>query len=266
MNIHSIKPVHIFSKLKPKKLKFKRADFYVRIRGYGKNKDWADEVIKTADTAVNLIQKDTSCENVIKIIARGVHEANTKVLEAAKRYLTGMLRTKREGWKSIPSEVTTPYNINKYKIYEERLDKTKGLKIKTPQQGLGVSKPFIIEGRKQILHGNSDCINTSLDYIFKLYKNLFPKYLNKNLTPENLADINSTIAEIRWVMAHSTPWMRGSDAISNVFMRAMYKALGIKTYPLKKGISLDLEAYCTSLKKYKTNFTSYFEKSPENIQ
>ena len=74
------------------------------------------------------------------------------------------------------------------------------------------------------------------------------------------------IAEIRWILAHSTPWLRGSDAISNVFMRAMYKAVGIKTYPLKKGISLDLEAYCTELDEYKKKFPAYFEKPPEIIE
>ncbi len=67
-------------------------------------------------------------------------------------------------------------------------------------------------------------------------------------------EINETIAEIRWIMAHATPWSRGSDAISNVFMRAMYKAIGIKSYPLQKGVSLDLEAYCTELEDYKSGF------------
>ena len=45
-------------------------------------------------------------------------------------------------------------------------------------------------------------------------------------------------------------------------MRAMYKAMGIKTSPLAKGISLDLQAYCTDINQYKKEFTNYFEKPP----
>ena len=60
--------------------------------------------------------------------------------------------------------------------------------------------------------------------------------------------------------------MRGSDAISNVFIRAMYKSIGIKSYPLKKGVSLDLEAYCTELEDYKKNFAGYFTKPPKIIE
>ena len=79
-------------------------------------------------------------------------------------------------------------------------------------------------------------------------------------------DINNSIAEIRWILAHATPWERGSDAISNTFIRAIYKAAGIKAYPLKKGVSLDLEAYCTNLTDYKENFTDYFIKKPHIVE
>ena len=81
-----------------------------------------------------------------------------------------------------------------------------------------------------------------------------------------LDDVNNDIAEIRWIMAHATPWERGSDAISNVFMRVMYKSLGIKSHPLKKGISLDMEAYCTELGDYKKRFPEFFEKPPEIVE
>ena len=50
-----------------------------------------------------------------------------------------------------------------------------------------------------------------------------------------------------------------------LFAQYTNKALGVKATPLKKGISLDLEAYCTNLGKYKKNFPNYFEKSPTVI-
>jgi len=48
-------------------------------------------------------------------------------------------------------------------------------------------------------------------------------------------------------------------------MRAMYKSAGIKTYPLKSGVSLDMKAYCTELADYKKKFPSYFKKVPKII-
>ena len=79
-------------------------------------------------------------------------------------------------------------------------------------------------------------------------------------------EIIDVVAEIRWVLAHATPWLRGSDAISNAFMRALFKAVGIKAYPPAKGISYDLEAYCRNLDDYKANFNSFFEKPLEVIE
>ena len=70
---------------------------------------------------------------------------------------------------------------------------------------------------------------------------------------------------MRWILAHTTPWERGSDAISNTFIRSIYKAAGIKTHPLKRGVSLDLEAYCTNIDEYKINFANYFTKKPELV-
>lgn len=102
--------------------------------------------------------------------------------------------------------------------------------------------------------------------ILKVCKKLFSNFTDKDINNKDLEKINTNIAEIRWILAHATPWKRSSDAISNVFIRAIYKSFGIKTYPLEKGITLDLEAYCTELNQYKKNFTKYFKKPPVIIE
>ena len=84
---------NFYANLKSPKLRFKQKDFFVPIRGYGKNKEWANEVKMTADTAVNLIRKDTSAENVLKMISVGLKNANSKILNTLKRQYTGILRT-----------------------------------------------------------------------------------------------------------------------------------------------------------------------------
>ena len=108
--------------------------------------------------------------------------------------------------------------------------------------------------------------NFSLEYIFNLFKDKYTKFLKKDVKKKDLNQIIDVVAEIRWVLAHATPWLRGSDAISNSFMRAMLKAVGVKAYPPAKGISYDLEAYCRNLDDYKVNFNSFFEKPLEVIE
>ena len=105
-----------------------------------------------------------------------------------------------------------------------------------------------------------------MDYVFNLYKNKYSKFLHKDVKKEDLPEIIDIVAEIRWVLAHATPWLRGSDAIANVFMRALFKAVGVKAYPPAEGISYDLEAYCRNLDDYKANFNSFFEKPLEVIE
>ena len=39
------------------KLKLSNKDFYIRIRGYGKNSNWAEEIKKTTNKAVGMIRK-----------------------------------------------------------------------------------------------------------------------------------------------------------------------------------------------------------------
>lgn len=263
MNIQPLYSINFGVNLNSTKLKFSRNDFFVKINGYGKNNEWADEVIKTADLGSSLICRGTTCENILKIIAAGVKRANHKNNDLNRAINTGILRVNRDGWFSKIADAYTNYKINRYKSYEERLNLAAKNSFSVPNEKVAITT---IEKKSTTLkHGDPLRINNSLEYIFKLFNKLFPKYLDK-VTQADLTAINETIAEIRWVMAHATPWLRGSDAISNVFMRSMYKALGIKSFPLKKGVSLDFEAYCTNLTEYKKNFVSLFEAAPKIVQ
>lgn len=265
MRINSVDSTTFGVNLNSPKLRFKQQDFFVKIRGYGQNRAWANEVISTADTAVNLIRKNTSAENVLKYVAAGVRLANHFCMDIAKRNKTGVLRTFREDWRSqlLSSELITHYSGNRYEWYKERLDKVCQNPLSTNNPKVGITRPT---NNFDLEHGNSNKINSSLNYVFDLSYNIIPKFIHQDVKPKDMDKVNKTIAEIRWVLAHSTPWSRGSDAIANVFMRAIYKAIGIKSYPLKPGISLDLEAYCTELEDYKKHFTSYFENPPQIIE
>lgn len=249
------------------KLRYRRKDFYVKIPGYGRNPLWANKTIKTADKAVDLIRNNDSAENILKFITEGVSKANKFCLEAYKRSHSGLLRTTRDGWeceKICLNDLCTGFGEkSRYKVYQDRFREVSRKNIQNPYDNIALTQPM--KFRNILSHGDPKYINNALDYIFELSKKIFPKFIRQEVQPKDMKKVNKAIAEIRWVLAHSTPWTRGSDAISNVYMRAMYKAIGIKTYPLKKGVSLDLEAYCTELSDYKKNFAKYFEKPPEII-
>ena len=182
----------------------------------------------------------------------------------AKRTQTGILRTKRDYWQCCPDniEAVTSFVNNRYKTYAKRLNKLQNNPLISKNQKLGISRI----NNNSILHGESFKINDSLDYIFKLFNDKFSKYLKKDVQKSDLGEIIDIVAEIRWVLAHSTPWLRGSDAISNVLMRAMFKSVGVKAYPPAKGISFDLEAYCRNLDDYKRHFNTFFEKPLKVIE
>ena len=195
-------------------------------------------------------------------------------LDIAKRMHTGILRTARAGWRHgsdwAGSMLITRYSNttkSKYKTYSSRLDHIVQFPLKNPYTDIQLSRPVRApDSEKYISHADHRYINNAFKRVKTIYDNLFNKYIKNEVKPDNLNEINSSVAEIRWILAHATPWERGSDAISNTFIRSIYKSIGIKASPLKKGISLDLEAYCTNLEDYKKNFSEYFVKVPYIVE
>ena len=253
--------------------KFCKQDFYIKLPGYGKDSRWAEKIVQTAEEAEMLIRRGWSFENVLKKISIGVSEANKIPLDLARREHTGILRTDRDGWKSESSWKGLPlitkygkkFGNKKYNAYEARLDACIESPIRSVHQDVALTRPEVFAGVKQIRHGDSKNINGSFRLLSKLHSFVLKQYLSKDLNENDLKVINNAIAQIRWILAHTTPWERGSDSISNVYMKAMYKALGIKTYPPARGVSFDLEAFCTNLSDYRKNFYMYFEKKPEKF-
>lgn len=271
MQITNLTSLNFTANINSPKLKFKQVDFFVPIRGYGKNSLWAQKTKTTADKAVNMIRNNTSGENVLKFIASGIRCANRLTLDINKVKHSGILRYKKEGWLNKSSwfgcNLCTNYsNINRYKSYQERLDKVVLHPLKNPYSDIELTRAKICKDAHYLQHGSWKCVDYALNKVFDLYDVFKAAFDSKNIKECQMEDLNETIAEIRWIMAHATPWERGSDAISNVFMRAMYKSLGVKTFPLKAEISLDMEAYCTELADYKKNFSSYFQREPQIIE
>ena len=267
-------PINFGVNLQSKKLRFKEDDFYVSISGYGHHSGWAKKIRETADNAVNFIREKCDFESTLKIITQGVTDANQLLPDIDKKVHTGILRIARDGWRSDSDwdkslGLITRYGFpqkNRYNIYANRFNYRMKHPLKNPYSDISLTRPRRDYDSGHFLeHAHEKYINNTFEKLNSIYDVLYKKCISNEPKEENLSEINSLIAEMRWILAHSTPWERGSDAISNTFIRAVYKAAGIKAYPLKRGVSLDLEAYCTNLKEYKNNFAGYFLKKPEIV-
>lgn len=254
-----------------KKLNFSYKDFFVNIRGYGKNTTWAKKVKTITDNTVEKIKTTNRSDEVLPYVANGIHEANQYCPGGIwKKEHSGILRTQRKGYGPAgdwQGETIYTKIINQYKSYESKLKPLIKNPLKNPYNDISTTTVQYTDKTKQCLelvHGDYTKINNALDRVGGKYFYLRKDYIShpEKVKNDKLPQINSDIAEIRWLLAHSMPWERGSDSISNIFIRSIYKSMGIKTYPIKKGISLDLEAFCTPLNEYKQNFENYFEKPP----
>ncbi len=117
-----------------------------------------------------------------------------------------------------------------------------------------------------MVHPKGKYANNSLNIVYSIHDALMHKYHGKHLTQADMADINESIGEIHWILSHSMPWGRGSAGISDAYVKALYKSLGIQLSRPKEGISFDLEAFCTELEVYKKNYKNLYEKEPKYIK
>jgi len=255
------------------KLMFKKTDFFINIKGYGKDLNWAEKVLDLTDRISKSMRKNIKFDKLLAKLAVEMKNIRPTYIEYNGKTIntTGVLRTKRKGYgrQGTWAKGITPYWGEPYSAYKLRFNQVKNTPLKTQYNGVDLTR--IVRHKMYgniMLHGSKDKVNSAMDIIGEIYEELNEKYISqpKNVTNKSLNEINSKVAEIRWIFAHATPFERGSDSIANSFMRALYKSMGIKTYPSKKGVSFDLQAYCTELTDYKKNFATYFKKSPKVIE
>ena len=55
--------------LKSPQLRLSQKDFFIKIRGYGRNTEWAREVKATTDVAVEMIREKQDCDNILQFIS-----------------------------------------------------------------------------------------------------------------------------------------------------------------------------------------------------
>jgi len=259
-------------KLKILSKMFEDSKFFSRVSTceemYGKNFEFAEMMSKLSKETSQTITKGKPLEDVLKQISNGYYKT---------RPGSGVYR----GSNNPPNTIgtfgrldswTTRYGDDcwgAYKEYIERLDKQLGNRI-TPykkftltrnpsspaESGWGAFNQLMVHPYPDEVAKNMEIISKR----YKVYQKLVNEYkLSGNLSLEQKKQADDIISELYYLMANTTPFERGSNGISDVLMRSQYSALGMSKPHVRKGIGLDLEAFCMNLDEYKLKWNSFFD-------
>ena len=253
---------------------FHESKFFSRVStceiAYGKNFEFARLMSEICDNATGAISRGKSFDEVLDQIAKGysgeteINSTHTQRIGKSGIYRGSHTKPAKyiDGWGRI-DEYITGYGVRGvhggYKEYVERLDSTKN--IKSPHKDFTLTKTYPSD--YIIQHPYHEEVAKNMDIIserYKVYQDLVEIY-NKTgqLTSEQRIQADNIISEIYYLMAHTCPFQRGSNGISDVLMRSQYSALGIDMPHIKSGVGLDLEAFCMDLKDYQMKWNSFFE-------
>lgn len=233
-------------------------------RQYGKNIAWAHEINNISNVGETLIRNGEDFRSVIGNIAegyRGTDIANTLKGAPNGRRDSGL---NREKW-TPENQASTP--IGSYAEYKNRLNNMQNIDRIAPYSDIKLTEIKNIDRGVCMIHPANKYVTPGLKHMEDAYNTLQPLF-NKvqkggSLNPNEVEFAHKQISEIYYLMANVMPWARGSNGISDVTMRSMYKALNIEMPAMKHGVSLDLEAFDQSLSSYQANWTSFFEKGIE---
>jgi len=251
-----------------------QSKFFSRITvnesSYGKNIQWASEINKISEIASCYISSndmlDSDFHSVIDMIAEKYQDIEvTKSLaggvkpEHDRRLILGLMRTTEMG--SAHTAYSPSGNGYGANGYSERFKNNRTSPY--PDVQLTQCKPSTTPGYGKMLHPSASTIEPGLKHIEEKYEELRPlveKVKNGGiLTDSERKLVDEDIAEMYFLMANIMPWNRGSNGISDIFMRSMYKSLNIDQPALKKNLSLDLEAFCMDMDEYKEKWNTFFE-------
>lgn len=238
---------------------------------YGKNIKWASEMNQISNAATVRITDGESFDDVIKQLAmdyRGYDEATTlgsNVNPSDRREYSGLYRGRNND-----GGATTPFdNGGSYQEYYDRFSQmlenaNNGIKRPKPYPDVELTNFIYCKRGDCMFHPPSKTVEPAMKHIGERYDELKPlveKVKNGGtLTDAEIAMAHDKISEMYYIMGNVMPWARGSNGISDIFMRSMYKSLGIDQPALKKGVSLDLEAFCVPMDEYKANWNNFFEE------
>ena len=261
-------------------LKQEPENFFIKIKGYGRDYDWAKYVAQSANYASLMIRNKASFDEVLNLIADDYSNCsflNVKSMsDFQKAELAGVSRLKD----GAGSCLMTPFDLSgvKYGAYGEIYAKkalnasksslAKTFCVKTPAKYPDFAPTRIVyyqNSKNGKLVHTLGGVEPSLRYSREIYDNLVKNYTGKKLNKKEEKEAVRKIAAMHWLLTHGVPYFRGSDAIINIFIKSLFNALGFELKGPKEGVSFDLEAYCSELNEYVKKYPSLYESEPKYV-
>lgn len=245
----------------------------VNEQNYGKNIQWASKMNDISNGAEYLISQGKDFDSVLSYIAGEYHaydESTTLATNHSKLYDRRLASGKYRGDDIPNGYYTTSFdNIDNYSEYFDRFARQNGVR-KAPYDDIELTQilynKHVGDGSSGTMyHPANKYVEPGLNHVRERYNELqplFDKVKNgQKLSKQDINYANEKIAEIYFLMANVMPYERGSNGISDILMRSIYKGLGIEQPALKHGVSLDLEAFCMDLNEYKKKWNCFFENN-----
>ncbi len=232
------------------KQKLKPKLFYIRMFDYPKNKDWAQKmVVLTANTS-RLIEKKIDFNNLLEYIEKNISIINGEDFAC--------LKTKRQNGFQIGKKKR---GAEYYKKYYKKINLS-GQNFFIPKTNSKYKNANTCMIKKddskntiKILYGYCPNNNFSnLDIIKNVYNDLL------DIENPALGQIYEASATINWLLAQESPYKRGNDSIASVLTKSILRAYDVEIFPVKKGKSLDFEAFYRDLDEYIEKYPGFFEK------
>ncbi len=262
-------------KLKLLSKMFEDSKFFSRVSTceemYGKNFEFAEMMSKLSKETSQTISEGKPFEDVLEKISNGYYKRKPGSGVYRESNLPPDTIETIYGTFARLDMMSTRYGDScwgAYKEYIERLDCQLGNRIlpyknftitrnpTTEERGWGLIKQVMVHPYPEEVLKNMEIISKR----YKVYHKLVNEYkLSGNLSLEQKKQADDIISEIYYLMANTCPFKRGSNGISDVLMRSQYSAIGMNKPHVKKGVGLDLEAFCMNLDEYKLKWNSFFE-------
>ena len=233
---------------------------------YGKNIQWADAMYRISEINSYYMQHGVSdIETIYYSLGKLYNQYDIRTtLEFDGEYIgSGHRRLSSGHYRRY--DKPDGYFITPNDNYIEYVERLKGMlykkRILSPY-GIELTKIKMVKGEPTMFHPENATVEKGMKLIQGKYDSI-NKYIQKvqngeKLSEKQIQEVHGLVAELYFISANVMPFARGSNGISDIFMRCIYDNLGIDQPALKRGVSLDLEAFCMDINEYKQRWLSFF--------
>ena len=251
---------------------FSGDEFFIDMKGYGKNKKWQREMELATYYVSNQIACGIPFDSILKHCEYRVNKINIFMRDL--NFDFGIRRNGLHRFQLNPKLRGAEYHDRYHKKALEKgdyddqiMEATYSPKSNNEYRNANTCTIIVSELFSQpkpnitiINDGIEDYEISNLTLVKKEYEKL------KKIKNPSCQDVMRSCAIIQWLIAQETPYYSGSDSIANLLTKSIMHAYGVHISPIKSGISLDFEAFDTDLDEYINNYPNFFKEKPYKIE